>query len=134
MWERENVLSYTARFKEIADRIADAHRFNNGGPVYNAFKQNLERDVIQCFIRRLGPEFKIRVEEKDTLREVIKNFSRNRNYNFNNKKICLQNRNNNLEAIIILFYNKAATRIAIVCIEICTIIITMLIILNYQIK
>ena len=29
MWERENVLSYAARIKEIADRIEDAHRLNN---------------------------------------------------------------------------------------------------------
>ena len=47
MCERENVLSYAARIKEIADRIEDAHRLNNDGQVDNAFKQNLERDVIQ---------------------------------------------------------------------------------------
>ena len=46
MWERENVLSYAARIKEIADRIEDVHRLNNGGQVDNAFKQILERDVI----------------------------------------------------------------------------------------
>ena len=40
MWERENVLSYAATIKEIADRIEDAHRLNNGGQVDNAFKQN----------------------------------------------------------------------------------------------
>ena len=33
MWERENVLSYAARIKEIADRIEDAHRLNNNGQV-----------------------------------------------------------------------------------------------------
>ena len=37
----------------------------------NAFKQNLERDVIQCFIRGLRPELEIRVQEKDTFRKVI---------------------------------------------------------------
>ena len=36
-----------------------------------AFKQNLERDVIQCFIRGLHPGLEIRIEEKDTFREVI---------------------------------------------------------------
>ena len=71
IWERENVFSYAARIKEIADRIEDAHRLNNGGQVDNAFKQNLERDVIQCFIRGLRPELEIRVEENDTFREVI---------------------------------------------------------------
>ena len=71
MWERENVLSYAARIKEIGDRIEDAHRLNNGGQVDNAFKQNLERDVVQCFIRGMRPELEIRVEETDTFWEVI---------------------------------------------------------------
>ena len=56
MWEWENVLSYAARIEEIADRIEDAHRLNNGGQLDNAFKKSLERDVIQCFIRGLRPE------------------------------------------------------------------------------
>ena len=38
MWERENALSYAAGIKEIADKIEDAHRLNNGGRVDNAFK------------------------------------------------------------------------------------------------
>ena len=71
MWKRENVLSYAARINEIADRVEDAHRLNNGGQVDNAFKQNTERDVIQCFICCLRPELDIRVEEKDTFMEVI---------------------------------------------------------------
>ena len=50
--------------------IEDAHRLNNGGQVDNAFKPNLERDVIQCFIRGLRPELGIRIEEKDTFREI----------------------------------------------------------------
>ena len=29
IWEKENVLSYTARIKEIADRIEGAHRLIN---------------------------------------------------------------------------------------------------------
>ena len=71
MWEKENVLSYAARIKEIADRIEDAHRLNNGGQVDNTFKKNLEKGLIQCFIRGLRPELEIRVEEKNTFREVI---------------------------------------------------------------
>ena len=71
MCERENVLSHAVRIKEISVRIEDAHKLNNGGRVDNAFKQNLERDVIQCSIRGLRPEFKMRVEAKDTFRELI---------------------------------------------------------------
>ena len=37
MWERENVLSYAARIKKIADQIGDAHRLNNNGKVDNNF-------------------------------------------------------------------------------------------------
>ena len=70
--ERERGESHTGgRIKEIADRIEDARRLHNGGEVGNAFKRNLERDVIQCFIRGLRPELEIRVEEKDTFREFI---------------------------------------------------------------
>ena len=56
---------------DIADRIEDAHKRNNGSQVDNAFKKYSERHVIQCFIRGLRPELEIRVEEKDTFREVI---------------------------------------------------------------
>ena len=56
MWERENVLFYAARIKEIAYKIEDAHRLNNNGQVDNNFKVNLEKDVIQCFIRGFRPE------------------------------------------------------------------------------
>ena len=62
MWEKESVLSYAARIKEIADRFEDAYRFNNNGQVDNTFKQNLQRDIIHCFIRGLRPEFEIRVK------------------------------------------------------------------------
>ena len=41
MWEKENVLSYAARIKEIADSIEDAHRLNNNGQVDNTIKRNL---------------------------------------------------------------------------------------------
>ena len=37
MWERENVLSYATRIKEIADKIENAHRLNNNGQVDNNF-------------------------------------------------------------------------------------------------
>ena len=56
MWEKENALFYASRIKEIADRIEDAHRLNNNGQVDNTFKQNLQRDVIQCFICGLRPK------------------------------------------------------------------------------
>ena len=36
--EKEHVLSYAARIREIADRIEDAHRLNNSGQVDNTFK------------------------------------------------------------------------------------------------
>ena len=45
----------------------------NGSQLDNAFKQNLKRDVIQCFIHSLRPKLKICVTEKDTFREVINN-------------------------------------------------------------
>ena len=59
MWEKENVLSYAARIKQIVDRTEDAHRLNNNGQVDNTFKRNLQRGVIQCFIRDLRPELEI---------------------------------------------------------------------------
>ena len=71
MWEKENVLSYAARIKEIADRIEDAHKLNNKGQVDNTFKWNLQRDVIQCFIRGLRRELEIRVKTKETFKEVF---------------------------------------------------------------
>ena len=71
MWEKENVLSYAARIKEIADSIEDAHRLNNNEQVDNTFKYNLQRDFIQCFIRGLRPELEIRVNAKETFKEVF---------------------------------------------------------------
>ena len=41
LWEKENVLSYAARIKEIADSIEDAHRLHNNGQVDNTIKRNL---------------------------------------------------------------------------------------------
>ena len=57
--------------KEIAAKIEDSHRLNNNGPADNNFRQNRERDVIQCFIRGLSPKLEIRVVEKDTFKELI---------------------------------------------------------------
>ena len=71
MWEKENPLSYGARIKEIADRIEDADRLNKNGQVDNTFKQNLQRDVIQYFIRGLRPELEILVKTKETFKEVF---------------------------------------------------------------
>ena len=47
------------------------HENVDNNNVDNAFKQNLEKDVIQCFIGGLSPYLDIRVEEKDTFKEVI---------------------------------------------------------------
>ena len=55
-WERESVLSYSIRIKEIADQIYDAHRINNGGQLYETFEADLEKDLVQCFLRSLRPE------------------------------------------------------------------------------
>ena len=108
MWKRENVLSYAARIKEIADRIEDAHRLNNNDQVDNDFKQNLERDVIQHFISGLHPELENRVEEKDSLKEVINDtidnerrlaansaLRRNRNTDYLKTKESTDNNKNN---------------------------------------
>ena len=71
IWEKENVLSYAARIKEIANRIEDAHRLNNNRQVDNTFKRNLQRDVNQCFIRGMCPTLEIRVKIKETFKEVF---------------------------------------------------------------
>ena len=80
MWEKENVLSYAARIKEIADRIEDAHRLNNNEQVDNTFKRNLQRDVIQCFIRGLRPELEIRVKTKEIFKEVFNDNQRRKRF------------------------------------------------------
>ena len=107
MWEKENVLSYAARIKEIADRIEDAHRLNNNGQVDNTFKQNLQKDVIQCFIRGLRPELEIRVKTKETFKEVFNDtinverdlaassaLRRNKNSDYLKMDDSINNRNN----------------------------------------
>ena len=75
MRERENVLFYAARINEIADRIEDAYRLNHAGQVNNAFKQNLERDVIQCVIlgkiRQMYPPKNFLSLISWTVREII---------------------------------------------------------------
>ena len=74
--------------------------------VDNAFKHNLERDLIQCFIHGLRPELEIRVEEKDIVREAIKdsidikrrlaaNFAPRRNKNMEYSKSDEQIKNKN---------------------------------------
>ena len=66
MWGKENVLSYAARIKEVADRIKDARRLNNNGQVDDTFRRNLHRDIIQCFISGLRSELEIQVKTKET--------------------------------------------------------------------
>ena len=43
-------ISYATRIKGITSKIEEAHRLNNDGWLDNYFKQNLERDVIYCFM------------------------------------------------------------------------------------
>ena len=107
MWKRENVLFSAARIKEISDRIEDAHGLKNNGQVDNTFKQNLQRDVIQCFIRGLRPELEIRVKTRETYNEVFHDtinverdlaassaLRRNKNSDYLKMDDCINNRNN----------------------------------------
>ena len=71
MWKRENVLSYSAKIKQNADRIEDVYRLKNNGQVYDTFKRNLQRDVIHCFIRGIRSELRVRVRTKETFKEVF---------------------------------------------------------------
>ena len=116
---KRNFVSYAARIKEIADRIEDAHRLNNGGPLDNAFKRNLERDVIQCFIRRLRPELEICVEAEDTFKEVIDDIidierrlaansalQRNRNTDYLKSEESTNNKNNKTTRFNVALENK----------------------------
>ena len=73
MWEKETVLSYATRIKEIADQILNAHRINNAGVLDETFETGLEKDLIQCFLRGLRPEIEIRVKKEDVFRDVTNN-------------------------------------------------------------
>ena len=73
MWERESVLSYATRIKEIADQIYDAHRINNDGQLDEKFKAGFEKDLIQCFLRGLTSEIEIRVEQGEVFKDVTNN-------------------------------------------------------------
>ena len=125
MWERENVLSYAARIKEIDDKIEDAHRLNDNGQVDDNFEQNIERDVIQCLIRGLRPELEIRVEEKDTFKEVINDtidierrlaansaLRRNRNTDYLKTGKSTNNKNNKTTRFNVALDNKT---ICLIC-------------------
>ena len=70
MWEKENVLSYAARIKELADRIEDAHKINNQGDVDENFGTELEKAAIDCFTRGLRPELEIRIKGAETFKDV----------------------------------------------------------------
>ena len=61
MWENESVLSYVTRIQEIAAEILECHIQNNNGKGAAEFRGNLERDVIDCYLRGLKPELEIRI-------------------------------------------------------------------------
>ena len=67
----ERVYASVKSVYQLQGELGNTFMYNNNGQVDTNYKQNLERDVIQCFIRGSRPELEIRVEEKDTFREVI---------------------------------------------------------------
>ena len=111
---RENILSYAAQIKGIADKIEDAHRLNNNGQINNNFRKNLERDVIQRFILGLCPQLGIRIVEKDTFKEAINDtiyterrlaansaLQRNRNSDYSKFEKSTNNKNNKTTRFIV---------------------------------
>ena len=56
MWENESVLSYATRIQEIAAEILECHIQNNNSKEAAEFRGNLEREVVDCFLRGLQPE------------------------------------------------------------------------------
>ena len=103
----------------LCNKIEDTHRLNNNGQVDNNFKQNLERDVIRCFIRGFRPELEIRVEEKDTFKAVINDtmdierrlaansaLRRNRNADYLKTKKSTNNKNNKTTRFNVALENK----------------------------
>ena len=71
MWENESVLSYATRIQEIAAEILECHKQNNNGKKTAEFERNLERDVIDCFLRGLKPELEIRIGTADKFDEIV---------------------------------------------------------------
>ena len=71
MWENESVLSYATRIQEIAAEILECHIQNNNGKEADEFRGNLERDVIDCFLRGLKPELEIRIGRADKFDEIV---------------------------------------------------------------
>ena len=71
MWENESVLSYATRIQEIAAEILECHIQNNNGKEAAEFRGNLERDVIDCFLRGLKPELEIRIGRADKFDEIV---------------------------------------------------------------
>ena len=45
---------------------------NNNGKEAAVFRGNLERDVIDCFLRGLKPELEIRIGRADKFEEIVK--------------------------------------------------------------
>ena len=72
-WERESVLSYATRIKEIADQINDAHTISNEGQLDETFEESLEKDSFQYFLRGLRPEIEIRSKQGEVFKDVTNN-------------------------------------------------------------
>ena len=71
MWKNENVLSYATRIQEIAAEILECHKQDNNGKEAAEFERNLDRDVIDFFLRSLKPELEIRIGTADKFDEIV---------------------------------------------------------------
>ena len=71
MWEKEIVLSYVIRIQEIAAEILECYIQNNNSKEAAEFRGNLERDVIDCFLRGLKPELEIRIGRADKFDGIV---------------------------------------------------------------
>ena len=70
MWTDKNVFSYGSRIMEGVERIVDAHKINNKNKIDETFLKDLDKTVVECFIRGLRPELEIRVRESNTLQRI----------------------------------------------------------------
>ena len=66
MWDEKNILSYTFRIQEIPADILKCHTANNNGKEATKFNKNSKKDVINCFLRSLKPELKMRLRRSYT--------------------------------------------------------------------
>ena len=59
--------------KEISDKIYDAYRIDNGGELDKTFKAGLEKNLVQWFLRGIGPKIEFRVKQGEVLKDVTNN-------------------------------------------------------------